>query len=118
MASKPRLSREYVYVPFTGMNFDVTDLIVNRIAFMAEGVEPTDGDWITAIVVDAVDPLFVSSIGEGLALLVGPDRGESVVTEDLALGDYQAWVEAAITGSDERVVRVAGTLSITLATAA
>lgn len=118
MASKPYLSREYVYVPFTGMNFDVADLVVNRIAFMAEGVEPLDADWIDAIVVDAVDPIFVASIGEGLALLVGPDRGDAVTTEDLALGDYQVWVEASVTGSDERVVRVAGTLSITLATAA
>jgi hypothetical protein len=115
MATKPQLSREYLYVPFTNMNFDVADLIVNGIAFMAQGVEPAEIDWIEALVVDSLDPLYVASIGEGIALLVGPLRGDvGITTEDLALGDYQVWVDAAVAGSDERIVRVAGTLTVNL----
>ena len=114
MAIKPYLSREYLYIPFDEMTgLDPSDLIVNRVAFMDAGVEPADLDWIEAIVVDTLDPLYVPTIGEAVALLIGPDRGDSVTTEDLAIGDYQVWVDAAITGSDERIVRVAGLLEIT-----
>ena len=113
MATKPTLSREYLYVPMANMNFDVEDLDVHEMAFKSAGVEPLDADWITAIAVDTTHPLYVSSIGESLALLVGPTRGDAVTTENLALGDYQVWIDAAIPTSDERVVRLAGVLSIT-----
>lgn len=112
MATKPYLSREYLYVPFTAMNFVVADLSVNRMAFKAAGVEPLDGDWNVAIKVTVGHAIYVASIGEGLALLVGPLRGDSVTSFDLALGDYQVWVEARVPTSDERVVRVAGVVTI------
>lgn len=118
MASKPRLSREYIYVPMGGIGYDVTDLTVNAIAFKAAAEEPAEIDWIDAIIVDSTHAIYEPSIGESLALLVGPDRGDTVTTEDLALGDYQMWIDAKIPTSDERIVRVAGILSITLATAA
>jgi hypothetical protein len=114
VAIKPQLSREYLYVPFDQMEgLDVDDLVVSRLAFMDAGVEPAELDWIDAIIVGSLDPLYVPAIGEAIALLVGPDRGDSVTTEDLAIGDYQVWVDAAVTGSDERIVRVAGLLEIT-----
>ena len=114
MAIKPYLSREYLYVPFDEMTgLDVDDLTVLRLAFTDAGVEPTDPDWIVAEAAGSLDPLYVSSIGEAIVLLIGPERGDVVTTEDLAIGDYQVWVDAAITGSDERIVRVAGLLEIT-----
>lgn len=113
MATKPTLSREYLYVPFTNMNFVMANLNVNRLAFKAAGVEPLDADWRTAIKVTTVHALYQASIGESLALLIGPLRSDSVTTENLAAGDYQVWVDASVTASDERVVRVAGVLSIT-----
>ena len=113
MATKPQLSREYVYVPFTQMNMEVADLSLQQIAFIdTPGTEPAEIDWIPAIAVDSVDPLYVPSIGEAITLLVGPDRGDAVTTEDLPDGDYQVWIDAAVTGSDERIVRVAGILTI------
>jgi hypothetical protein len=115
MATKPELSREYLYVPFSAMNFEVADLVVNGVAFTAAGVEPIEDDWIDAIVVDELHDLYVSSIGEGLAVLVGPERGDTVTTEDLAAGEYQVWIDAAVTGSDERVVRTAGILTVVAA---
>ena len=114
MATKPRLSREYVYVPMGGIGYDVDDLEVNAIAFKDAGVEPAEIDWIDAIVVNDAHAIFEPSIGESLALLVGPDRGDTVTTEDLALGDYQLWVDAKIPTSDERIVRVAGILTVSL----
>lgn len=113
MATKPTLSREYLFVPFTDMNFDVSDLDVHEMAFKAAGVEPAEVDWIEAIKVDSGHALYQASIGEGLALLIGPTRGDAVTTNNLALGDYQVWIDAAVPSSDERVVRVAGVLSIT-----
>jgi hypothetical protein len=111
--TKPELSREYLYVAMDNMNFDVTELDVHQIAFTAEGIEPTEPDWLEAIPVDALHALFVSSIGESLAILVGPTRGDSVTTEDLVEGDYQVWIDVAIPTSDERVVRTAGILEVT-----
>jgi len=113
VATKPRLSRENLYIPFTAMNFDPADLVVNQIAFTDEGVEPAELDWLDAIPVEDTDPAYVVSIGEGMYILVGPTRGDSVTTEDLPLGDYQVWVDVAVTGSDERIVRVAGLLEVT-----
>ena len=113
MATKPTLSREYLYVPFTNMNF-----VVSTPRRPRDGVQSGRGAnrWTptgsTAITVSSTHPLYVSSIGESLALLVGPTRGDAVTTENLAVGDYQVWVDAAVPTSDERVVRVAGVLSI------
>lgn len=112
MADKPTLSREYLYVPLTQINFDVADLDVNQMAFTDAGIEPTEPDWITAIVVDDTSPLFDASIGESIALLVGPERGDVVTTEELGAGDYQVWIDVSVPSSDERVVRVAGTLTV------
>ena len=112
MATKPTLSREYLYVPFTNMNFDVDDLAVNQIAFTDAGVAPAELDWEPAIVVNSLHALYVASIGEGLAILVGPTRGDTVTTVDLAAQDWQVWIDAAVTGSDERVVRAAGVLEV------
>jgi hypothetical protein len=113
MASKPTLSREFLYVPFDQMNMPVASLTVNRLAFMPAGTEPVEGDWDPAIPVDTGDPLYVSAIGDALVMLIGPTRGDSVTTNDLAEGDYQVWVDAKVSGSDERIVRVAGLLEIT-----
>lgn len=113
MATKPTLSREYLYIPFTDMNFVMANLTVNAMAFKSAGVEPLDADWRTALKVTSVHALYQASIGESLALLIGPTRSDSVTTESLAAGDYQVWVDAKASGSDERVVRVAGVLSIT-----
>lgn len=112
MAVKPELSREYLYVPMANMNFDVDDMDVHNIAFTAAGVAPLEVEWIVAIAVGSLDPLYQPSIGEALAILVGPDRGDTVTTEDLVAGDYQVWVDVAIPTSDERVVRAAGILTV------
>lgn len=112
MVDKPRLSREYLHVPLGLIDLDVTDLTVHRVAFMDAGVEPTDTDWVDAIAVGEGDSLFRPAIGPSLVLLVGPDRGDLVDSEDLDVGDHQVWVEVSATGSDERVVRVAGILTV------
>jgi hypothetical protein len=110
-ATKPTLSREYLYVPMTNMNLgDVATLALARLAFKLEGVEPTDPDWINAIKVNAVHALYVTAIGPSLVTLLGPLRGDTIsgTTTVLADGDWQVWVEAKAASSDERVVRVAG----------
>lgn len=112
MAVKPELSREYLFVPMSQMNFDVTDLDVHNMAFTDAGVAPLEPAWLDAIVVDTLSPLYQASIGESLALLVGPDRGDVVTTEELVAGDYQVWIDVAIPTSDERVVRAAGILTV------
>lgn len=114
MADKPTLSREYVFIPFTEMNMDVGDLTVNAIAFIATaGDEPEESDWEPAIVVDSAHDLFATFGAEGLAILQGPERGDTVTTIDLADGTYQVWIDARVTGSDERIVRLAGVLNLT-----
>lgn len=113
MADMLALSREYLYFPLSQINFDISDLSLNRVAFKPAGVAPEDADWIEATVVDDQHSLFDPDIGEGLALLVGPDRGDEVTTQDLGVGSYQCWVEVSTDASDERVVRIAGTLTIT-----
>jgi len=113
-ATKPTLSREYLYVPMTNMNLgDVGTLTLARLAFKAAGVQPLDADWHDAIKVNAVHALYVASIGPALAILLGPLRGDTIsgTNYDLTDGDYQVWVEAKAPSSDERVVRVAGTFT-------
>lgn len=112
MATKPTLSREYMYVPIEDMNVVAADLVVNGLAFMTAGAEPEEADWQSAMIVDTGDPLFNADIGDSLVLLVGPTRGDSVTTLDLTPEDYQVWVDVAVTGSDERIVRIAGTLEV------
>lgn len=112
MAAKATLSREYLYIPLSEMNFVVADLNLHRVAFKDAGVEPLDGDWIDAIVVDSQHALYKASIGAAVAVLIGPARGDAVTTNDLTAQDWQVWVEVSTAASDERVVRVAGTLTI------
>lgn len=111
-ASKPTLSREYLYVPMTGMNFAIADLTMSNVAFTAAGIEPAEIDWQTGIPVDSAHALYVPSFGEAIVILVGPARGDTVDTFDLDAGDHQAWVEVQVTGSDERVVRPAGIVTV------
>jgi hypothetical protein len=101
----------------SAMNVDVATLTLHNIAFTASsGVEPLDSpsDWDAAIVVTlALEPdLYVSSIGDSLAILTGPLRGDAVTTVDLAVGDHQVWVEVKEPASDERIVRTAGIYTI------
>lgn len=112
MATKPQLSREYLYIPMSQMTFDVDDMDVHQVAFTAAGVAPLEVEWIQAIAVGSAHALYRPTIGESLAVLVGPDRGDIVTSEDLTAGDYQVWVDVAIPTSDERVVRAAGILIV------
>ena len=116
METKPRLSREYLYVSLSNMNVTVATLTTHNIAFTTAGVEPLDSpsDWELATVVTlALEPdLYVSSIGDSLAVLVGPARGDAVTTIDLTTGDHQVWVEVGEPASDERIVRVAGIFTV------
>ena len=111
--SKPRLSRQYVYCPFASLNFNLGDADVKRVALMDEaGVEPAEEDWIEAIAVSEGHEFYVSEIGPALALLVGPDRGDNVTTEDLPLGTYQCWTDSSVPSSDERIVELHGTINV------
>jgi len=112
VVSKPTLSREYIYVPLADLNFTVADLDLHRVAFTNAGVEPLDGDWNVATVIDSAHARYQASIGEAIEIMVGPDRGDAVTTFDLAAQDWQVWIEASTATSDERVVRVAGTLTV------
>lgn len=114
MATKQQLSRQYVYAPLSDTSFDLADADVAQVAFMTDATtEPTDTDWVSAIVVDDTHELYDADIGEALAVLVGPARGDTVTTEDLATGDYTVWSDVSTPGSDERLVSIHGTLSIT-----
>lgn len=115
MASIPGLSREYVYIGISDLNVVVADINYNKLAFMAAGVEPVDADWEDAILVDDdTHPLWRPSVGPAYAILIGPARGDAVTTLDLPDDDYQVWTDTKVTGSDERIVRIAGTLTINL----
>lgn len=115
MATKLTLSREYLYCPLANLNFDPAELDVHRVAFKDDpGTEPDEEDWLVAIVVDNDEhPLWRPDIGPALVILVGPARGDTVTTEDLAPGDYQVWLEVSTPDSDERPVRRPGTLTVT-----
>lgn len=112
MATKATLSREYLFIPIDQLSFAIADLNLHRIAFKDAGVEPLDADWIVAIKVDSAHALYQASIGESIAVLVGPARGDAVSTNDLAAQDWQCWCEFSTASSSERVVRVAGTLTV------
>ena len=114
MVTKMQLSRDYIYVPITEMNVTPASISLQRIAFMdTPGEVPLDADWVNAILADdSGDPQWVAEFGPSFVVLVGPDRGDTVTSEDLAAGTYQVWVELKVTGSDERPVRIAGTLEV------
>lgn len=114
MVAIPGLSREYLWVPVTNLNFVVADITLSKLAFLDAGIEPVDGDWEDAEVVDVGDPDYDADIGPALRILIGPARGDAVTSLDLPDDDYQVWVDVKVTGSDERVVRIAGTLTVNL----
>lgn len=114
MVTKLQLSRDYLYVPISQMNVTPASISLQRIAFMdTPGEVPLDADWKNAILADdAGDPQWNAAFGASFVILVGPARADSVTTQDLAVGTYQVWVELKVTGSDERPVRIAGTLEV------
>jgi hypothetical protein len=114
MASIPGLSREYLYVPITDLNVTVANITLSKLAFLASAVEPADVDWEDAIVAGVGHPLYRAEIGPAFVILIGPTRGDAVTTLDLANGDYQVWVDVKTSDSDERIVRIAGTLTVSL----
>lgn len=132
---KTRLSRQYVYLPFAGSNVNLGAATVHRVAFVSDPTsEPVDADWREAIVVTATngtggaphslwdDLLAAVAPGPGaapapppdgaFAILVGPTRGDTVTTEDLAVGEYLAWSDTKVPGSDERPATWHGPVSI------
>lgn len=115
-AEKPYLSRQYVYAPLANLNVDLSTATLHKVAFMTSPtVEPADVDWLDAIVVTTGHALYDASIGDALAILVGPARGDAVTTEDLAAGSYTMWSDWSIPGSDERNVDWHGTVTIVTA---
>jgi len=108
MAQKSRLSRQYVYAPLADLNFPLDDANVHQVAFMPTfDAEPLESDWVEALVVtqnNENSSLYSQAIGNSLAVLVGPERGDAVDTEDLAAGDYLLWSDVSVPESDERIV--------------
>lgn len=116
MATKPRLSRQYLYLPFSELSFDLSTADVHQVALMSDPTaEPAEADWLDAIVVTSGHDLYVESIGDSLAILVGPDRGDTVDTEDLPAGEYTAWTDVSTPGSDERLADWHGTVTVVTA---
>jgi hypothetical protein len=114
MVAIPGLSREYVYIGIADLNVTVADITLSKLAFLDAGIEPVDADWEDALVVDVGDPLYRASVGPAYVILIGPARGDAVTTLDLPDDDYQVWTDTKVTGSDERIVRIAGTLTVNL----
>ena len=124
--TKPYLSRQYIYAPLTGLNFNLNSATIARIAFMPNTTtQPADADWFNAIVVTSTNgtggaphALYKAAIGDSLAILVGPLRtGETgITTRDLPAGVYLMWVDVGgVTGSDERYVDWSGSVTIVTA---
>lgn len=117
MVTKPRLSRQYIYAPLTDLNFDLSTADVRRVAFMADATaEPGDADWREAIVVTTGHALYRAEVGDALAILVGPARGDAVTTEDLAVGEYLMWSDTKVPTSDERITVWHGPVTIVAVT--
>src|SRR5688572_23526066 len=114
MATIPGLSREYLYVPITDLNVTVANITLSKLAFLDAGIEPVDADWEDATVFEVGDSLYRPSVGPAFVILIGPARGDAVTTLDLPDDDYQVWVDVATSDSDKRIVRIAGTLTVSL----
>lgn len=110
---KPRLSRQYLYVRFADLSFDLATADVSRVALLDAGVEPQEEDWIEATVVTNGHVLYRADVGDAFALLIGPTRGDAVDTNDLEPGTYQCWTDTSTPDSDERIVEVHGTITVT-----
>ena len=105
MAQKSRLSRQYVYAPLTDLNFSLDTATVHKVAFMSNpDVEPQEVDWVEAEVITSGHSLYDQAIGNALAVLVGPARGDDVTSEDLSAGEYLLWSDVSVPSSDERIV--------------
>lgn len=106
MSAQPSLSREIVYVKLSQLNLDPQNLTVHQIAFIdTPGTSPEEEDWLTATVTEKDGT-------PALAVMVGPERGDSVSTNELEDADYQVWVDVSVDTTGERVVRPAGIHSI------
>ena len=113
MAVTPRLNRAYMYVPLDDLNFDFSTADVHQVAFKTDPeLEPDEQDWVEAIVVDSNHDLYRPDIGDALAILIGPDRGDSVTSEELAADTYLVWVDLSAPGTDERIVDWAGEVEV------
>jgi hypothetical protein len=109
---KPRLSRQFMYARFRDLNFPLADADVHRLALMDAGQEPSEQDWLDALKVTEGHSLYKPDVGDALALMVGPGRGDLVDTYDLPVGVYQVWSDTSTPASDERVVEVHGTITV------
>lgn len=114
-SEKPRLSRQHLYAPFADLNFDLATANVHQVALMGAGIEPAELDWLDAVVVTTGHALYREDVGDALAVLVGPERGDVVTTNDLDAGTYQVWTDTSVPASDERVVEVHGTITVVAA---
>lgn len=115
-ATKPQLSRQYVYAPLGSLNFDLSLSTYTKLALKSDPtVAPVDADWNDAIRVTSGHALYDATIGNALAILVGPARADVVTTLDLAAGSYLVWCDIKPPSSDERIVDWHGTLEITTA---
>jgi len=109
---KPRLSRQFMYARFRDLNFPLADADVHRVALMDAGQEPATSDWLEALKVTEGHDLYKPDVGDALALMIGPARGDLVATHDLPVGIYQVWSDTSTPSSDERVVEVHGTITV------
>lgn len=92
----PASSTEYVHVPVTApAGTDLSGAPV-KIAVVAHGDNPAEGEWHTAEWVDGK-----------ARLLVGPDGGAVTLTR----GTYRVWITFDPPGV-ENLVRLAGSLTI------
>lgn len=93
ITSIPSSSREYLHITVSG---DYTTSMPVEIALVPYGVEPGDGDWVTA-----------SWAGGAARLLIGPGSAVGELDE----GAYGAWVR--VTTAEERPVIYSGIVKIT-----
>lgn len=105
-AVKTRLSRKYVYARLANLNVDLSQATLHKVALMEDPTqEPSDespNDWLDGIVVTQGHDLYRPEIGPAIAILIGPDRGDTVDTTDKPAGKYMMWTDWKVSGSDER----------------